>query len=71
MREWLLVSHAQLGGEPWAELLVSKETEMWTIEIAKARGAKCERCWQYTVDIRDENIHQGVCGRCSDVLRRI
>ena len=42
LRDWLLVSNLQIGGEPWAELLTTSETDFGIIEIAKARG-KVER----------------------------
>ncbi len=68
LRDWLLVSYLQIGGEPWAELLGNKECEMATIEVAKARGSKCERCWHYETDIGFDLTHPQLCGRCVDVL---
>ena len=70
LRDWLLVSHLQLGGEPWAEVLTSQETEIGLIEISKARGLKCERCWHYCVDVGGNN-YQDICGRCASILGRI
>ena len=50
-RDWLLVSHLQIGGEPWAEILISQDFDFGTVEIAKARGYKCGRCWHYKEDV--------------------
>ena len=71
LRDWLLVSQLQLGGEPWAEVLVSQETEIGLIEVAKARGLKCERCWHFVVDVGRNTEHKHICGRCIDVLGRL
>ena len=70
LRDWLLVSQLQLGGEPWAELLASQEDEAATIEVSLARGMKCERCWHYEGDIGQHTDHPKLCGRCVDVLNR-
>tara|TARA_Y100001968_G_scaffold87923_1_gene78954 strand:+ start:5098 stop:7995 length:2898 start_codon:yes stop_codon:yes gene_type:complete len=71
LRDWLLVSNLQLGGEPWAEILISKETEIGLIEIAKARGKKCERCWHFESDIGLSSEHPKICGRCIQVLNKL
>ena len=71
LRDWLLVSHLQIGGEPWAEVLLEKDDKIATIEIAKARGNKCERCWHYELDVGEDTIYKGLCGRCIDVIKVI
>ncbi|MFL0792256.1 MAG: zinc finger domain-containing protein, partial [Prochlorococcus sp.] len=58
----------QLGGEPWAEVLASQTTELATIEVARARGHKCDRCWHYEHDIGHHQEHPSLCGRCVTVL---
>ena len=68
LRDWLLVSQLQIGGEPWAEVLATQTTELVTIEIARARGKKCERCWHYENDIGQHKTHPTLCGRCVKVL---
>ena len=70
LRDWLLVSHLQIGGEPWAELLAEQVTDLANIEISKARGSKCERCWHYGTDIGTNDKYKHICGRCVDVLGR-
>ncbi len=71
IRDWLLVSQFQIGGEPWAEVLTSLDFEFGTIEISNARGIKCERCWHYENDIGNSPNHLTICGRCIDVVNRI
>ncbi len=70
LRDWLLVSQFQLSGEPWAEVIESKDNEFLTIEVARARGRKCSRCWHFEQDIGLDSSHPDVCGRCIDILIR-
>ena len=70
LRDWLLVSQLQLGGEPWAEVLASQEDDSAVIEVAHARGTKCARCWHVEGDVGQHNEHPDLCGRCVDVLGR-
>ena len=59
--DWLIVSSVQIGGEPWAEVLLEKDDQIANIEIAKARGIKCERCWHYELDVGKDPIYKGLC----------
>ncbi len=70
LRDWLLVSRLQIGGEPWAELIGEKVTDMASIEVSRARGIKCERCWHFSTDIGNNNSHKDICSRCIDILGR-
>jgi isoleucyl-tRNA synthetase len=38
------------------------------VQIAKAAGEKCERCWHYESDIGSHSNHPTLCGRCVGVL---
>ncbi len=38
------------------------------IDVGKATGAKCERCWRYVPAIRTEPELAGLCDRCVDAL---
>ena len=42
-----------------------------TVEIAKADGKKCERCWNYSVHFGEYPDYPTVCERCAPVLREI
>jgi len=39
-----------------------------TVEVDKARGSKCERCWRYVPSIRQDSDWAGLCERCVDAL---
>ncbi len=71
IRDWFLVSQLQIGGEPWAEVLISQQFELGVIEISNARGYKCERCWHYEQDIGSCSEHPTLCGRCVTVMNRL
>ncbi|HEX4945666.1 MAG TPA: isoleucine--tRNA ligase, partial [Blastocatellia bacterium] len=36
------------------------------VEVAKADGEKCERCWNYTTDVGVNVAYPGACGRCAE-----
>ncbi len=71
LRDWMLVSQLQIGGEPWAEILVSKETELGIIDVNRARGKKCDRCWHYETNIETSNASGRICARCIQVINRL
>ena len=41
------------------------------IEVAKASGRKCERCWKYSEEVGCDPEHPTVCARCARVLREL
>jgi isoleucyl-tRNA synthetase len=41
------------------------------IEVAKAPGQKCERCWNYSIHVGEDGTYPTVCERCSAVLNEI
>jgi isoleucyl-tRNA synthetase len=61
LKNIFIVSQAELKAD-------LKEGGELDIVILKAEGRKCERCWQYAVDIRTEGPFPNVCGRCEDIL---
>jgi isoleucyl-tRNA synthetase len=38
------------------------------VEVTRAHGTKCERCWRYVSDISAAPDWAGICGRCIDAL---
>ncbi|HEV2468795.1 MAG TPA: isoleucine--tRNA ligase [Candidatus Sulfotelmatobacter sp.] len=41
------------------------------VEVKKADGAKCDRCWNYSVHVGEDKDYPTVCERCSAVLKEI
>jgi hypothetical protein len=41
------------------------------VEVKKADGAKCERCWNYSTHVGEDKTYPTVCERCSSVLKQL
>jgi isoleucyl-tRNA synthetase len=41
------------------------------IEVKKADGAKCDRCWNYSTHVGEDQTYPTVCERCSAVLKEL
>jgi len=41
------------------------------VEVKKADGLKCERCWNYSTHVGEDKKYPTVCERCSAVLREL
>jgi isoleucyl-tRNA synthetase len=41
------------------------------VEVSKAPGQKCDRCWNYSTHVGEDPKYPNVCERCSAVLREI
>jgi len=41
------------------------------VEVKKADGAKCERCWNYSTHVGENKDYPTVCERCSAVLKEM
>jgi len=42
-----------------------------TVQVSKAAGLKCERCWNFSTHVGEDKEYPTVCERCSDVLKEI
>ena len=61
LRELLNVSGLVLQDGPEGAAL--------TVEVSKADGLKCERCWHWETDVGADPEHPTLCGRCAAVVR--
>jgi isoleucyl-tRNA synthetase len=41
------------------------------IEVKKADGQKCDRCWNYSTHVGEDKTYPTVCERCSAVLKEL
>jgi isoleucyl-tRNA synthetase len=41
------------------------------VEVKKADGLKCERCWNYSTRVGEDENYPTVCERCSPVLKEL
>jgi isoleucyl-tRNA synthetase len=42
-----------------------------SVEIERAQGEKCERCWKYTTDVGEDPDFPTVCATCKDAVKEI
>jgi isoleucyl-tRNA synthetase len=42
-----------------------------TVEVRRAPGEKCERCWNYSTHVGENKDFPTICERCSDALAEI
>jgi isoleucyl-tRNA synthetase len=57
------------GAAKLADLFIVSATEIqqgdsFSVEVHKASGTKCSRCWLYRDDIGQSEKHPEICGRC-------
>ena len=39
-----------------------------SVEVERAPGTKCERCWMYTDDVGKDRRHPTICAKCASAL---
>jgi isoleucyl-tRNA synthetase len=61
LRYLFIVSQVELGSESQAS----------EIEIRRAEGQKCERCWNYSTRVGEFERYPTVCERCAAALKEI
>ena len=65
LRALFIVSGVQL------DRAESNETAGIQVQVSRADGQKCERCWNYSTHVGEDPKYPTVCERCSLVLREI
>jgi isoleucyl-tRNA synthetase len=65
-----IVSEIELGAVA-AEAWRSEALPGLAVEVQTASGTKCERCWNYTLDVGSSDEWPGVCGRCVGHIREV
>jgi isoleucyl-tRNA synthetase len=58
---WFIVSQVELNAQDAA-------SEELAVEVERARGDKCERCWKFTLDVGSNPKFPTVCAACAEVL---
>ncbi|MEP6925503.1 MAG: class I tRNA ligase family protein, partial [Pyrinomonadaceae bacterium] len=53
------------------ELKRASEGEQLRVQVAKADGEKCERCWNYSTHVGESERYPTVCERCLAALTEI
>ncbi|MFB3815783.1 MAG: isoleucine--tRNA ligase [Terriglobales bacterium] len=65
LRALFIVSHVELAKDQ------PPDGSSIKVEVSKAPGQKCERCWNYSTHVGEDPNYPTVCERCSPVLREL
>ncbi|HEX3717321.1 MAG TPA: isoleucine--tRNA ligase [Verrucomicrobiae bacterium] len=63
LRELLNVSQVTVKDQPDAAEVA--------VEVARAEGQKCERCWHWELDVGADAGQPAICGRCAAAVREV
>jgi len=51
--------------------IINQTEDGVTVQIERASGVKCERCWKYTEDVGSDAELATICGACAGAVREI
>jgi isoleucyl-tRNA synthetase len=63
-----IVSSVTLFREEGAAVRQGEEASGVRVEVLRAEGKKCERCWNYDVSVGQEPEHTTICKRCVEAV---
>ena len=66
--DWLIVSNFKIVEKLVDESFLTEKTEFGIIQITKAKGIKCDRCWHYQEDVIESVNSTYLCKRCSKII---
>ncbi len=66
-----IVSQAEISRASQVTQGLSEEFTQTSIVIKKADGQKCSRCWNYKMDVGQDNEHPSLCGRCTSIVKEL
>jgi isoleucyl-tRNA synthetase len=65
-----IVSQVTINGPPPASLASEYQVPgLSGVAVEQAAGEKCERCWNYRVDVGKDVSHPSLCLRCAEVVK--
>ncbi len=67
--DWLIVSNFLIIENPLKESLLTVNNQFGTIQIQKARGTKCDRCWHFQEFTLKGRNNTNLCKRCSEIIK--
>ena len=67
LRLLFIVSDVQV--QPLGDHSALHGEEGIAVDVYKASGEKCERCWKYFSKMSNDATHSRICQRCSDVIQ--
>jgi len=67
-RDWLIVSNFIIIENLHNNSLLTVENEFGTIQIQKAKGIKCDRCWHFQEFTIKGTQNTNLCKRCAEII---
>ena len=67
-RDWLIVSNFQVVSDLAENSLIIENNQFGKIQILKADGQKCDRCWHYQKETFSGIQNTKLCKRCSNII---
>ncbi len=68
LAETFVVSQVLVSDAAPGEEAVTEVAGLAAVRVARAPGAKCERCWKYLTSVGLDAQHPGLCDRCRRVV---
>ena len=65
LKDVFITSDVHVTGEGKGEF----EGDTVSVDVEKAAGEKCERCWSYSTTVGEDHVHPTLCARCAEVIR--
>ena len=66
--DWLIVSNFQVVSNFAEDYLIIENSEVGKIQILKAQGYKCDRCWHFEKETVNGIQNTKLCKRCSNII---
>ncbi len=67
-RDWLIVSNFQVVSELDENSIIIDKNELGKIQVLKAHGQKCDRCWHYQKETFSGIQNTKLCKRCAKII---
>ena len=67
--DWLIVSKFLLIDNPLENSLLTLDNDLGTIQIQKAKGIKCDRCWHFQEVTFKGRQNTNLCKRCAEIIK--
>jgi len=68
--DWLIVSDFEIVENFLSDSLIIEDCDLGKIQIAKAFGCKCDRCWHYQTEVIDGINNTKLCKRCAEIIKQ-
>ena len=68
--DWLIVSNFKIVEQLIEKDALTEETEYGIIQISKAKGLKCDRCWHYQENVFEGINNTNLCKRCISIIQK-